>query len=173
MHSRMPRFDPSEILRVLDAHDVEFVLIGGVAAALHGSDVVTFDLDVTPLTTYRNLANLSDALVDLKATLRVEGDPAGVAFKPDPALLERMAILNLVTRAGDLDVVIMPAGTLGYSDLQRGAARVAVDGVSILVANLADVIRTKEAANREKDRLVLPRLRRLLELQSAASRPEE
>ena len=154
-------FDPDEILRVLDRYRVEFVLIGGMAATLHGSDVVTFDLDVAPRSTRDNLERLSAALEDLDASLRVEGEPGGVAFDPHRELFERTQVLNLVTRAGDLDVVMMPAGSSGYDDLRRDALAISISGVSILVASLADVIRSKEAANREKDRAVLPALKRL------------
>lgn len=162
----MPQFDPTEILRVLNEHDVDFVIVGGLAAALHGSDVATFDLDITPLTTHANLERLSAALRELSAALRVPGEPEGVAFDPDPALLETMSILNLVTRAGDLDVIARPAGSSGYVDLRQDAARITIDGESILIASLSDVIRSKEAADREKDRIVLPRLRRLLARQA-------
>jgi hypothetical protein len=158
----MPAFDPTEIVRVLDEHHVAFIVIGGLAAALHGSDVVTVDLDVTPLSTRDNLERLSAALLDLDVTIRSAGEPGGVPFVPHPDLLARTAMLNLVTRAGDLDLVFRPEGSDGFEDLRRDASSVTIDGVTILVASLADVIRSKEAANREKDRLVLPRLRRLL-----------
>ena len=74
------------------------------------------------------------------------------------------AILNLTTQAGDLDLTFRPSGTEGYADLRRDAVKIeAADGVQLLVASLADVIRSKEAAGREKDRIALPRLRRLLD----------
>lgn len=154
-------FDPDEILRVLDRHHVEFVLIGGMAAILHGSDVVTFDLDVVPKSTRDNLERLASALRDLNASLRVEGEAAGVPFDPHVELIERMQVLNLVTRAGDLDIVLKPAGTSGYHDVRRDATAILLSGTSVLVGSLADVIRSKEAANREKDRAVLPALKRL------------
>jgi len=155
-------FDPDEILRILDRHRVEFVLIGGMAATLHGSDVVTFDLDVSPRSTRDNLERLSAALRDLCARLRVEDEPHGVEFDPHWELLGRTHVMNLMTRAGDLDVVMTPAGSAGYDDLRRDAVAISISGVSILVASLADVVRSKEAANREKDRAVLPALKRLL-----------
>jgi hypothetical protein len=154
-------FDPDEILRILNSHHVEFVLIGGMAATMHGSDMVTFDLDVTPKTTRDNLERLASALRELDASLRVAGEPSGVAFDAHADLLERSQVLNLTTRAGDLDIVVRPAGSTGYDDLRRDAIAISISGVPILVASLADVIRSKEAANREKDRAVLPALKRL------------
>ncbi len=154
-------FDPDEILRVLHRHLVEFVLIGGMAATLHGSDVVTFDLDVAPRSTSDNLARLAAALRELDASLRVEGEADGVAFDAHAELLERSQVLNLMTSAGDLDVVMRPAGSSGFDDLRRDAMAISISGTPVLVASLADVIRSKEAANREKDRAVLPALKRL------------
>lgn len=70
----------------------------------------------------------------------------------------------MTTEAGDLDVAFCPSGTSGFDDLKRDAIDVeAADRLHIRVASLEDVIRPKEAAGREKDRLVLPRLRRLLD----------
>ena len=73
---------------------------------------------------------------------------------------------TLTTLHGDLDLVMSPAGTGGYPDLIKdaGELRVAVDpDLEVRVASLADVIRSKEAAGREKDRATLPLLRRTLE----------
>ena len=72
--------------------------------------------------------------------------------------------MNLTTTAGDVDLTFVPSGTSGFADLRRGAVEVeAVDGLTILVASLEDIIRSKEAADRDQDRQALPRLRRLLE----------
>ncbi len=84
----------------------------------------------------------------------------------DTGLLESGSIWTLVTRFGDLDLVVTPDGTAGYPDLIRDAdaLRVAVGpDLVVEVASLADVIRSKEAAGREKDRAALPMLRRALE----------
>ena len=87
---------------------------------------------------------------------------SGVQFAAFFRNLSEDSILNLSTRAGDLDLAFRPSGTQGYADLKREAVDLELEaGVRILVASLADVIRSKEAANREKDRMALPRLRRL------------
>lgn len=83
-----------------------------------------------------------------------------------PALLESERVWTFVTRYGDLDLVPAPPGTNGVRQLVRDAAelRVATDPELIVkVASLVDVIRSKEAAGREKDRAALPMLRRTLE----------
>lgn len=161
-------FDPHAILEALDRHDVRYVLIGGLAATIHGSPHVTFDVDIAPERSPENLSALARALEELGARIRVEGEPEGLAFDASRQMLERTGILNLVTRHGALDVSFVPSGTGGYADLKRAAREVNIDGVHVLVAALEDVIRSKEAAGREKDRLVLPTLRRLLERRQAA-----
>jgi hypothetical protein len=139
------------------------VLIGGLAATLYGSPHVTTDVDVTPDTASDNLRRLAKALDDLDARVRTPGEPYGLAFDRSAAMLARVELLNLTTRAGDLDLTFRPQGTDGYQDLSRRAVELVIHGIHVSVAALADIIRSKEAAGREKDRLTLPTLRRLLE----------
>lgn len=160
-------FRPSEILAVLDRHGVDYVLIGALAAALHGAPRATVDVDITPDVDPANLERLSAALDDLGARIRTSDAPEGVAFSHDASSLARVDTWNLVTRAGNLDLAFVPSGTAGYNDLRRDALTVELRGTRAVVASLADVIRSKEAANREKDRADLPTLRRLLEHQHA------
>lgn len=159
--SPTPVFDPGELLRVLARHRVRFVLIGGFAAVYHGSAHVTFDVDISPATAEDNLVRLSAALDELGAQVRAGED--AVPFTHDGPALGRAQIWDLVTPHGDLDISFMPSGTHGYDDLHRDAIEVEVLGIEIEVASLADVVRSKEAAGRPKDLLVLPLLRRLLE----------
>jgi len=71
---------------------------------------------------------------------------------------------------GQLDVALEPSGTRGYQDLRRGAKKTDLEGLTILVASLEDVIRSKEAADRPRDHAVLPDLRRTLELRRERER---
>jgi hypothetical protein len=155
--------DPRSIFEVLEHHGVRYVLIGGLAATFHGSPLVTNDVDVTPERTRDNLDRLSAALKELHARIRTDAVPEGLAFDHNGASLASADIWNLVTSAGDLDVTFVPAGTGGYPDLRGGAIELDVLGLTIPVAALADVVRSKEAAGREKDARTLPTLRRLLE----------
>ena len=157
----MVEFRPERILEVLAAHRVDYVMIGGLAAAIHGSDLVTGDIDITPATDDENLARLSSALDELEARIRTVDAPDGVRFAHDAPSLARATVWNLVTNAGDLDLAMMPSGTQGYEDLRRDAIAIVIVGVPTRVAALADVIRSKEAAGRDKDRAALPMLRRL------------
>lgn len=159
-------FDPARMLGALHAAGVRFVLIGGMAAILHGDAGVTLDLDLVPDREADNLEKLARALRSLDARIRVADVPEGLAFDCSAPFFRNLAedaIVNLTTNAGDLDVAFRPSGTEGYSDLRRHAALVEIeDGVEIRVASLGDVIRSKAAADREKDRQALPRLRALL-----------
>ena len=162
----MAEFDPVAALRVLVEQRVEFVVVGGIAARLRGAPLLTQDVDVTPSEERRNLERLATALEELDARLRTATEPDGVPFPFDSGLLESAKVWTLTTKFGDLDLVMAPAGTGGYTDLIRDADQitVAVDPeLMVNVASLADVIRSKEAAGREKDRAVLPLLRRTLE----------
>jgi hypothetical protein len=159
-------FDPVAMLAVLVRHHVRFVVIGGVAARLRGAPLLTQDVDVAPDTEPANLTRLAEALQELEARLRTAAEPEGVVFPLDPSLLSSASIWNLVTRFGDLDLVMAPEGTAGYRDLVRDAEEMKValePPLVVAVASLADVIRSKEAAGREKDRAALPLLRRTLE----------
>ena len=75
------------ICRVLIDQGVKFVIIGGMAARLHDTGHTTIDVDICPSLDDANPSDLADALRELGARLRVEGDPAGVAFDPHPAML--------------------------------------------------------------------------------------
>lgn len=151
------------MMRILVEHGVEFILIGGLAAAAHGSPYATVDVDIVPRRTHANLDKLSEALRDIDARVYVTSDQA-VEFAHDARSLDAIAIWNLATRFGGLDITFVPSGTRGYSDLAHRATALDLGGVTVHVAALADIVRSKEAAGREKDNLVLPALRRLLDL---------
>lgn len=157
-----PDVDAAAILDVLFRHRVEFVVIGGFAVELHDVAVPpTQDIDITPATSADNLARLADALNELNARLRVPDDPDGLPIPGGitPELLAQMTAVTLVTDAGALDLSLMPSGTDGYRDLARGITELEYQGRTIPVADLADVLRSKEAAGREKDLKTIPAIR--------------
>lgn len=160
--------DFEALLGVLSAHHVKYVVIGGFAALLAGSPFPTEDVDVTPDASLANLERLSRALAELQAAIRVDGDEP-VAFAHDAQSLAAMNLLNLTTKHGYLDIALIPSGTRGFADLDSSAYDAQIAGVSIRVAALADVIRSKEAAGRDKDRRVLPVLRDLLKREAQST----
>lgn len=154
-------FRPQQILQVLADQGVDYVLIGGLAATLHGSPHLTQDVDITPSRDYENLGRLSAALRQLHAKVRASGvEP--LPFNHDAESLAGVGVWNLTTPWGDLDISFVPTGTQGFADLSRGAVPLRLGDVDVLVADLEDIIRSKQAANRDKDKLTLPTLREIL-----------
>jgi hypothetical protein len=149
---------------------VRYVLVGGLAAVLHGAAHVTTDVDVVPEDAQANLERLSAALRELNARIRTTGEADGIPFDHSAESLARVRVWNLQTSMGDLDITFQPSGTRGYDDLRRDVVTMDIRGVEVPVASLADVVRSKEAAGRARDRAVLPALRELLARQRRAER---
>lgn len=162
--SEIAPFDPEKLVRALAKHRVKFVLIGALAARLHGFPRLTADADITPASDRVNLERLSAALKELDAKVYTESVPEGLSFDCSAPALSRARLWNLVTSAGRLDIAFEPAGTKGYDDLARGAERFKAFGVRFLAASLDDIIRSKEATGRAKDEddvLILRALKRV------------
>ncbi len=146
-------FQPEEVLRLLSRHRVRYVVIGGLAAILHGSPSVTRDIDICHARDRENLLRLADALREVHARLR--GAPAELPFRLDAKTLANGDSFTFTTDVGSLDILATPAGTLGYDDLVRTAETVSAFGEEFAVASLEDLIHMKRAAGRPKDRIEL------------------
>jgi hypothetical protein len=132
-------------------------VIGALAAQLHGAPIPrTRDIDITPAATDENLQRLSAALHELSARIRTVEVPEGLPFDHNGVSLSRARIWNLTTPFGEVDISFVPSGTEGYEDLARHALVIESFGQLVPVADLDDVIRSKEAAGRPKDILHLP-----------------
>lgn len=142
-------FDPLGALRALTDAGVDFVLIGGVAARIHGSPTLTRDLDVCHARDRANLDRLVHALHDLHARLR--GVDAELPFLLDAQTLGAGGNFTFVTDVGDLDILAVPAGVDGYEQLARSAESVDLGEVVVRVCTLDDLITMKRAAARPKD----------------------
>ena len=157
------------MIAALQNRKVRFVVVGGIAAIAQGSPLPTEDVDITPERSTDNVEALAAALVDLDAKLRTAEGP--VEFPIDARMIAGNALWNLTTSVGDLDLCFEPAGTRGYDDLRRHALELDLgSGAPVLIASLADVIRSKEAAGRAKDRAQLPALRETLDAIRARER---
>jgi hypothetical protein len=154
--------DLERLFVTLHRHHVAYVLIGGLAAVFYGSPFPTEDIDITPETGRANLARLSAALLELNAQIRTESIPEGHVSTCDSEALAAAQTWSLTTDAGDLDIVVQPSGTGGYVDLRRDATEAKLYNVTVRIASLADIVRSKQAANRPKDQRVLPTLREIL-----------
>jgi hypothetical protein len=150
--SEIAPLNPERILATLDKHNVRFILIGALAARLHGFPRLTADADITPATDPANIEKLAKALRELHAKVYTESVPEGLTFDCSAVTLSRAVMWNLVTDAGRIDIAFKPAGTDGFDDLVAGAEKFKAYGVVFLAASIADIIRSKEAAGRAKDR---------------------
>ena len=163
------RVDWLTITECFDRHGVEYLIVGGVGAQLHGATRPTSDFDSLPKTSGENLDRLGIALRELGAYLRVEGltdeEARALPVHLDGATLARMDISTWRTDAGDLDVLTAiptrDGGRSRYEDLLVRASSVDFGGVPVRVAALEDIIASKEWADRPKDRAALEELRRL------------
>ena len=159
---RRSSLDAAAIVQVLNRHQVRYIVIGAFAAIAQRAPIpATRDIDLTPDVGLDNLARLSAALRELKARIRTETVPEGLPFDHDGASLGRSAVWNLICRYGEFDLSLRPSGfSNGYRQLARRAHRVRVEGIEVSIADLDDIIASKEAAGRPKDLQVLPILYR-------------
>ena len=146
-----PDFRPTALIGALVRAGIDFVVIGGVAVVVQASPRFTRDLDISYATDTANLERLGTLLVALDARLRgVEED---VPFIPDARTLRHTQMLTLTTRDGDLDLLVDPPGSPGYPALRRHADVVELDGESVRIASLEDLIEMKRAAGRPQDQI--------------------
>lgn len=162
---RPPALRAREILKALERARVVYLLIGGVAERLWGSPRLTDDLDICPATDRENLVRLAAALNALDARFRPPRLEQGVP-PPEP-WSERsfggFTSLALTTKHGWLDVWFRPDGTRGFRDLARNAGDAELGGLSVKLASLDDIIRSKEATGGTRYLAQLPLLRELRE----------
>lgn len=164
--TRPPVLRPRAILGVLDAHELQYVVIGGIAARILGSPRNTDDLDICAAKSKANRKRLAAALNELDAKFRPAGLEEGYPSPGgwDERSFDSMISVALTTDLGWFDVWFVPDGTGGYEDLIRGASREDLgNGLIVSVASLEDIIRSKSAAGRNKDLGALDHLVELAE----------
>ena len=140
---------------------VEFIVIGGAAATVHGAARLTQDLDVVYRRTPENLERLARALAPLKPYPR--GAPAGLPFQWDARTLKAGLNFTLVTSAGDLDLLGEITGGGDYDALAGSSSSIVVFGHACLCLELEKLIAVKRAAGRPKDFEAIEELEALLE----------
>lgn len=152
------------LLRALVAGDVRFVLVGGVAAALHGAARATYDVDVVYSRDEDNLLRLVAALRPLSPYPR--GAPPGLPFVWDVRTVRSGLNFTLRTDLGDLDVLgQVPGGD--YDSLVGHTVETPLEGITIRTVDLPTLIRLKRAAGRPKDFEALAELELLIDEQDA------
>lgn len=147
---------------------MDFVVIGGVAAILHGSERNTFDLDICPAQDRANLDVLGKALIEISARLR--GIEEDVPFIPDGRSLSGIEFLTTDTTLGPLDILARPGGSPSYGSLRNRAIRLDVGPAGVLVASIDDLIAMKQSADRAKDREDVERLQAIARLKRRLKR---
>ncbi len=143
----MTRF--GELLRALDAARVEFIVIGGVAAAAHGSPRGTQDLDIVYARGRSNLERLVHALGPHRPYLR--GAPPGLPFRLDVDTLKAGLNFTLATGLGWIDLLGEVAGGGSYENLLPRSVAVRAFGIECRVLDLDALIECKRAAGRPRD----------------------
>lgn len=162
-----PALDREHLLATLLRHDVHFVLVGGLAAQAHGAVRVTQDADICAEWTAANLSRLSEALIELEARLKIgDGSIETLTLPIDAHVIDGMELGPWRTTAGDVDVLLGIPNTsrfelARYEQLAEDAVNLEIDSFLVKVASLADIIRSKEIADRPKDREALEELRSL------------
>ncbi|HWG37072.1 MAG TPA: hypothetical protein VN690_05085 [Terriglobales bacterium] len=152
---------PLALLQALCHSEVKFILVGGLSAVLHGAPLVTQDVDIVPSRAPANLERLLAVLGELDAAYRTRPE-----LRPGISHLASPGHQNLVTRHGWLDVLGTVGQGLGYEELISESEPVEVGaGLLVQVLSLERYIALKEALGGEKDRAMLPLLRRTLQEQ--------
>jgi hypothetical protein len=141
--------DFKALLRILSEAGVECIIIGGVAAAVHGAARATFDLDIVYRRTPENVRRLVLALTSYHPYLR--GAPPGLPFRWDVATIQHGLNFTLTTDIGDLDILGEIVGGGGYDALLASTVVIRAFGVDCRLLNLDRLIEVKRAAGRPKD----------------------
>jgi predicted nucleotidyltransferase len=152
----------TEVARALQKVGLEAVLIGNAAAALQGAPVTTVDFDFLFRRTPRNLARMKRFAAALGATVLRPYYPASDLFR--------------VVRDEDglqVDLMATVHGLRSFEDVRARAATITIDDVPVLVASLADIVKSKRAAGRPRDLAVLEVLEKALEETSRPAREAE
>jgi len=151
-------------IRLIGEFQIECVLIGGVAATVHGSSIPTQDLDVCYLRERPNLTKIVHALRSVNATLR--GAPKDLPFILDEETLRHGLNFTFDTDAGNLDLLGEVRGVGMYSECLDNADEAEVFGYRLRVLSLDKLMASKQAAGRPKDLLALAELEAIKELKA-------
>ena len=146
-----PEFDPASVLRRFADAGIDFVVIGCVAGAVHGSAYTTDDIDLAYSCAPQNLSRLAKTLRGMGAT-------------PSAERLARDDHLAFVTELGNVDVLARPAGAPAYEKLRSEATTIAVEGRTVRIASLDRLIAMAESMGRTKDKLLAAEYRTIADL---------
>lgn len=149
------------LLQRLSDAGIEFVVVGGVAAVLHGSSMVTRDLDVCAVLSSQNLQRLREALRDLHPVHRIAAEHQSFLENPAPGVSLRN--LYLQTDLGALDLLGEITGVGDFEQVLGSAIEVDLFGRKVKVISLGQLIKAKDALGRPKDLAAVAELRAIAE----------
>jgi len=152
--------DAGELLRRLADAGVEFIVVGGAAAVLHGAPITTEDLDIVHRRSPENVARLKTLLDELDARVR---ELANRRLPPQESALLGDGHVLLSTRFGPLDCLGTLIDGRGFEELVSHSDSIKDEGTEFLVVDLPTLIELKTKTGRAKDRLMLPVLVALAE----------
>lgn len=156
--------EPQEIFRALADEQVEYVLIGGLAATIHGASLVTLDTDVCIRHSPSNCERMARALERLEAEIY----PTRQVPIPITAdLLQTHRLVHLRTKAGRLDLITSVPGLGTFEEFAHGSTTIQLDDVTIPVLTLDQLIQAKSAMNQAKDREHLDQLLAIREMKQS------
>jgi hypothetical protein len=140
--------DAERIFATLDAHEVEYVVVGGIAVQVHGHVRMTNDLDLIPSPTPQNLERLADALLELDAAVL---NPGSEHLQIGARMLPQATLWEFATSHGDIDVLRDAPGAAPFPQLSERALVISLGDHSIRIAGRDDLIKMKRATGRPVD----------------------
>lgn len=149
------------LIQRLSEAEIDFVIVGGFAGILHGSSLVTRDLDVCAVLSRENVAKLRNALQDLNPTHRQT--PQRLSFLENPSPEVEVKNLYLGTTLGPVDILSSIKGVGDYARVREASVEIEIFGRRCRVISIEDLIRAKESLARPKDLLAAQELRAILE----------
>jgi predicted nucleotidyltransferase len=154
--SELPELE--KLAETLNRHEVNWVLIGGMAVMLYGADYLTGDCDLAYERTKENLLRLKAALEELGA--RPVRAPDDGPFELDFSIL-LAPFMHLKTEAGPVDLINRLPNIDSFEELKRNALVVDIDGVEVTIASIDDIIRLKTGSGRDRDQMHITMLQSL------------
>jgi predicted nucleotidyltransferase len=156
----MPEGKLFATLRTLCESDIQFIVVGGLAAVLNGAPVQTYDVDLVYSREQANVDRLLNILQEIDAIFRIQPERR---LRPTGSHLAGGGHLNLLTRYGPIDLLATIGQNLGFSDLLLHSDEMDIgEGIRVRVLNLETLISIKEQLASEKDVAMLPVLRQTL-----------
>ena len=149
------------LVQLLSDARIDFVIVGGFAGMVHGSSLVTRDLDVCAVLSHENVAKLRDVFRDLNPTHRQT--PQRLSFLDNPSPDVEVKNLYLGTTLGPVDFLTSIKGVGDYARVREASVEIELFGRRCRVISIQDLVSAKEALGRPKDLLAAQELRAILE----------